>query len=64
MEAFTNDFETLGNQHQITVVASDGVNDTPITVKLHEQDLNEPPVFDPPEYGDEYIFCYDENSPD
>ncbi|MBA5761557.1 cadherin repeat domain-containing protein, partial [Vibrio sp. 404] len=64
VEAFTNDFETLGNQHQITVIASDGVNNTPITVKLHEQDLNEPPVFDPPEYGDEYIFCYDENSPD
>ncbi|MGF1909815.1 cadherin repeat domain-containing protein [Vibrio kasasachensis] len=64
VDAFTNDFETLGNQHQITVIASDGVNDTPITVKLHEQDLNEPPVFDPPEDGDEYIFCYDENSVD
>ncbi|WP_175443221.1 cadherin repeat domain-containing protein, partial [Vibrio sonorensis] len=64
VDAFTNDYETLGNNHTITVVASDGVNDTEITVTLNEEDVNEPPVFDPPEEGDEYVFNYLENSAD
>ncbi|MCW8336797.1 hypothetical protein, partial [Vibrio paucivorans] len=42
-EAFTNDYETLANSHDITVIASDGVNDVEITVTLNEQDVNEPP---------------------
>ncbi|WP_175443236.1 cadherin repeat domain-containing protein, partial [Vibrio sonorensis] len=39
VDAFTNDYETLGNNHTITVVASDGVNDTEITVTLNEEDV-------------------------
>ncbi|MCW8334438.1 VCBS domain-containing protein, partial [Vibrio paucivorans] len=61
-EAFTNDYETLANSHDITVIASDGVNDVEITVTLNEQDVNEPPVFEPPIEGDEYVFAYDENT--
>ncbi|HAS61798.1 MAG TPA: hypothetical protein DCS35_04015, partial [Vibrio sp.] len=45
VEAFTNDFESDPNSHQITVIASDGVNQTPIVVTLNETDVNEPPVF-------------------
>ncbi|MCW8334760.1 cadherin repeat domain-containing protein, partial [Vibrio paucivorans] len=59
---FTNDYETLANSHDITVIASDGVNDVEITVTLNEQDVNEPPVFEPPIEGDEYVFAYDENT--
>ncbi|MGY3569939.1 cadherin domain-containing protein [Vibrio paucivorans] len=63
-EAFTNDYEALTNSHNITVIASDGVNETEIAVTLNEQDVNEPPEFEPPEEGDDYSFSYYENSKD
>ncbi|RJX65046.1 cadherin repeat domain-containing protein, partial [Vibrio sinensis] len=65
VDAFTNDYELQSNTHQITVVASDGVNTTETTVTLNEQDVNEAPVFELPDGGgDDYIFYYDENSAD
>src|SRR5690606_30383410 len=65
--AAANDFETLVNQHVLTVQASDGANTTDITVTLNERDLNDnAPVFeDPAAPGTpvaSYSFAYDENS--
>ncbi|WP_391087117.1 hypothetical protein [Vibrio sp. NH-UV-68] len=65
-EAFTNDYEDLNvlNEHGLTVVASDGVNDTSINVALRETDVNELPTFQPPEDEEQgYVFSYPENSP-
>ncbi|MCG9725445.1 cadherin repeat domain-containing protein [Vibrio brasiliensis] len=58
--AFTNDFELAGNEHTITVMASDGELDTEVDVDLTELDVNEAPEFDEPEGG--YEFSYNENS--
>ncbi|OIQ24605.1 MAG: hypothetical protein BM561_09390, partial [Vibrio sp. MedPE-SWchi] len=61
--AFTNDFELASNSHSITVKAEDPAgNSSDISVTLNEINVNEPPVFDPPEEGDEYVFSYNENS--
>ncbi|RJX65795.1 cadherin repeat domain-containing protein, partial [Vibrio sinensis] len=57
-----NDYELFSNNHYITVVASDGVNETPINVLLIERDVNEAPVFELPDGEEEYCFHYDENS--
>ncbi|KOO16587.1 hypothetical protein AKJ18_00505 [Vibrio xuii] len=62
VEAFTNDFESLSNEHTITVAASDGELTTFVEVDLSELDVNEAPVFDEPEGG--YEFSYNENSTD
>ncbi|MCG9753598.1 cadherin repeat domain-containing protein, partial [Vibrio brasiliensis] len=58
--AFTNDFELAGNEHTITVVASDGELETSVEVDLTELDVNEAPEFNEPEGG--YEFSYNENS--
>ncbi|PNH96620.1 cadherin repeat domain-containing protein [Vibrio diazotrophicus] len=77
--AFTNDFEAGDdNQHNITVIASDGVNEVSIPVTLNELDVNEAPQFVDPEIDDDpndtvidedndgvaesYDFSYYENS--
>ncbi|PNI01400.1 cadherin repeat domain-containing protein [Vibrio diazotrophicus] len=52
--AFTNDFEAGDdNQHNITVIASDGVNEVSIPVTLNELDVNEAPQFVDPEIDDD-----------
>ncbi len=42
--AFTNDYETLSNQHNLVVGASDETVTTTIGVTLNEQNVNEAPV--------------------
>ncbi|NQY26619.1 MAG: cadherin-like domain-containing protein [Piscirickettsiaceae bacterium] len=44
--AFTNDFELVTNAHAITVMATDGVNNTDVAVTLNETDVNEAPIID------------------
>lgn len=41
VEAYTNNFETLANVHNLTVGASDGTNTTTIGVTLGEMDVND-----------------------
>ncbi|ELG4654912.1 cadherin repeat domain-containing protein, partial [Vibrio fluvialis] len=72
--AFSNDYETAPNVHDIVVTATEvaGLGEqksTDITVELSELNLDEfGPVFDPNdpdnEYGPRYVFSYDENSSD
>ncbi|KGY12233.1 hypothetical protein NM22_13275 [Vibrio tubiashii] len=59
--AFTNDFESTPNVHDLKVTATDtgGLTDI-INVTMKESDINEPPTSDEPEGG--YEFTYDENS--
>ncbi|MCD1227821.1 cadherin domain protein, partial [Vibrio cholerae] len=65
--ALTNDFETLANEHNLVVTATEdaglgGVKTTDITVKLNEQNLDDnAPKFEGTTDG-EYSFSYDENS--
>lgn len=54
VKAFTNDFEAGDdNQHNIIVIASDGVNEVSIPVALNELDVNEAPQFVDPEVNDD-----------
>ncbi|MBY7786912.1 cadherin repeat domain-containing protein, partial [Vibrio fluvialis] len=72
--AFSNDYETAPNVHDIVVTATEvaGLGEqksTDITVELSELNLDEfGPVFDPNdpdnEDGPRYVFSYDENSSD
>ncbi|WDY51205.1 hypothetical protein PUN47_08080 [Vibrio fluvialis] len=72
--AFSNDYETAPNVHDIVVMATEvaGLGEqksTDITVELSELNLDEfGPVFDPNdpdnEDGPRYVFSYDENSSD
>lgn len=53
VKAFTNDFEAGDdNQHNIIVIASDGVNEVSIPVTLNELDVNEAPYFVDTSYTD------------
>ncbi|WP_269792870.1 cadherin repeat domain-containing protein, partial [Stenotrophomonas sp. Iso1] len=50
--SLANDYESTGNSHTITVVASDGNGGTTtITVTLNELDVNEAPAFEDPNQG-------------
>ncbi|EPD4378734.1 cadherin repeat domain-containing protein, partial [Vibrio fluvialis] len=74
VSAFSNDYETAPNVHDIVVTATEvaGLGEqksTDITVELSELNLDEfGPVFDPNdpdnEDGPRYVFSYDENSSD
>ncbi|MEL7293490.1 MAG: cadherin repeat domain-containing protein, partial [Pseudomonadota bacterium] len=65
--AFTNDYEVLGNMHDIVVTATevDGLGEvktTDVTVNLDEVNLDDnAPEFDPND-GDKYAFSYFENN--
>ncbi|RTZ16744.1 cadherin repeat domain-containing protein [Vibrio aquaticus] len=64
-ETFTNDFEWGDdNSHSITVIATDATGlSSQIDVVLNEQNVNEPPIFEPPEDEEVgYVFTYPENS--
>ncbi|MEL7293844.1 MAG: hypothetical protein AAGJ67_18235, partial [Pseudomonadota bacterium] len=66
--AFTNDYEVLGNMHDIVVTATevDGLGDvktTDVTVNLDEVNLDDnAPIFTGTDNNGEYSFTYDENS--
>ncbi|UPQ89075.1 VCBS domain-containing protein [Vibrio sinaloensis] len=68
VEAFTNDYEVLGNMHDIVVTATEvdglgGVKTTDVTVNLDEVNLDDnAPIFTGTDDNGEYSFTYDENS--
>ncbi|MGD8112680.1 VCBS domain-containing protein, partial [Vibrio sp. TRT 17S01] len=68
--AFSNDYETLANTHNLVVTATevDGLGEvktTDVDVILNEQNLDDNgPIFNDTNGDGDYVFSYDENSSD